>query len=278
MKAESLTTTQREQSEQARMRALVRFNGSMFHSLAAASFLETAVPQQVSRLTRVFDADPDARLWLEQVWWPRRAELGRELRAYVEATWPEFDWKAAHHEFHEGYHPFSGVEGARARVAREVLGLCVTEAQAALFYRALARGADEPQLRALARRAACDHAEYFDFFRSCFERRKQVDRVGLAATLRTVTAICRSARDYDVAAAFHALGRNWTGDAIVPVLSYLEFRQRMAQQLQRHAALGLIERLLFRPWLERKGAVPALQSQARRQDRWLPPAAQTVAA
>lgn len=277
MKAAATTMTQREQSELARMRALVRFNGSMFHSLTAASFLETAVPQQVSRLTRVLDADPDARLWLEQAWWPRRAELGRELRAYVEATWPEFDWKAAYHEFQEGYQPFSGLHGARARVTREVLGLCVTEAQAALFYRALARGADEPQLRALARKAARDHAEYFDFFRSYFERRKRFERVGLAATVRTVIHACRSARDYDVAAAFHALGRNWTGDAIVPGLSYPEFRLRMARQLQRHAALGPIERLLFRPWLERNGAVPAPQSQASRQDRWLPLAARTVA-
>lgn len=278
MKAAAKTATQREQSEQARMRALVRFNGSMFHSLATASFLETAVPQHVDRLAQVFDADPDARLWLEQVWWPRRAELGRQLRAYVEATWPEFDWKAAYHEFHEGYHPLSGLEGRRARVAREALGLCVTEAQVALFYRALANSADEPKLRVLARGAACDHAEYFDFFRAYFERRKRIERVGFAATLRTVSAACRSARDYDVAAAFQALGRNWAGDAIVPGLGYPEFRQRMAELLQRRAVLGPIERLLFRPWLERAGAVMAPQSHARRQDRWLPLATQPVAA
>lgn len=278
MKAAAIATTQREQGEQARMRALIRFNGSMFHSLAAASFLETAVPQHVNRLAPVFGADPDARLWLEQVWWPRRAELGRELRAYVEATWPEFDWKAAYREFHDGYHPISGLKGLQARVAREALALCVTEAQAALFYRALAKSADEPQLRALARSAACDHAEFFDHFRACFERRKRIERVGVAATLRTVMAACRSARDYDVAVAFQALGRNWAGDAIVPGLAYPDFRQRMARQLQRHAVLGPIERLLFRPWLERNGAVIALRTHAQRQDRCLPPAAQAAVA
>ena len=277
MQAAATTTTQRERNEQARMRALVRFNGSTFRSLAAASFLETAVPLHVNRLTQVFGADPDVGLWLEQVWWPQRAELGRQLRAYVEATWPEFDWNAAYHEFHESYRPRSGLEGLRARIAREALGLCVTEAQVALFYRALANSADEPQLRALARKAACDHAAFFDFFRELFESRRRIERVGFAATLRTVTAVCRSARDHDVAAAFRALDCNWTGAAIVPGIGYPEFRQRMAQLLQRHAALGPVERLLFRPWLGRERAVPAPQLQVSRPDRWLPLAAQPAA-
>ena len=50
MKAATINLTQRGQNEQARIRALVRFNSVMFHGLAAASFLETAVPQHVGRL------------------------------------------------------------------------------------------------------------------------------------------------------------------------------------------------------------------------------------
>ena len=278
MQADATTTTQREQNAQARMRALVRFNGSTFRSLAAASFLETAVPLHVNRLTQLFGADSEVRLWLEQVWWPQRAELGRQLRSYIEATWPEFDWNAAYHEFHESYRPHSGLEGRRARVVREALALCVTEAQAALFYRALSGGADEPQLRALARRAAIEHAAFFDFFRALFERLRRIERVGLVATLRTVTAACRSARDHDVVAAFRALDHNWRGAAIVPGIGYPEYRQRMAQQIQRHAALGPVERLLFRPWLGRERTAAAPQIKASRPRQWLPLAAQSAAA
>jgi hypothetical protein len=278
MQAAAATTTQREKNEQARMRALVRFNGSTFRSLAAASFLETAVPLHVNRLTQVLGADPDVGLWLEQVWWPQRAELGRQLRAHIESTWPEFDWNGAYHEFYESYRPLSGLAGLRARTAREALALCVTEAQAALFYRALANSADEPQLRALAREAACDHAAFFDFFRAYFERRKRIERVGFIATLRTVTAICRSARDHDVAAAFQALDHNWRGAAIVPGIDYPEYRQRMGQLLLRHAALGPVERLLFRPWLDRGRAVPAPQLQANQPNPWLRMAAPPAAA
>lgn len=254
------TTIQTGQSQGARTRALVRFNGLTFHSLAAASFLETVVARQVSRLAPVFSAHPGVQLWLEQVWWPGRAAIGRQLREYVEATWPEFDWKAAYCEFHDRYRPSSGLRGQQATIAHEALGLCVASAQAAVFYRALARSADEPALRDLARGAARSHAGYFDFFRDLFERCKRVERVGLTATWRTAVAVSRSARDDDVAAAFEPIARNWNGTSIVPGFGYSEFRDRMAQFIQRHAALGAIERLLFRPWLERERAAPAPQT------------------
>lgn len=261
------TTNQRQQNEQARARALVRFNALTFHGLAAASFLETAVPLHVSRLARIFDAHPGVRGWLEQVWWPQRAELGRKLRGYVEAVWPEFDWNAAYHEFHGGYRPHSGLEGRNGGVALEALGLCVTSAQAALFYRALASSADEPALRALALTAADDHAGYFDFFRALFERCKLNERISFAAAWRAVVSISRSARDHDVAAAFHVLGGNWNGVSIVPSLDYSEYRERMARSIRRHAALGPVERLLFRPWLERTRDVPAPQQPSTRPGR-----------
>ena len=259
MQATATRTVQRKQGQQARARAIVRFNGLLFHSLAAASFLEMAVPLHVNRLNQVFAARPDVVLWLEQVWWPQRAEHGRRLRDYLEATWPEFDWKAAYQEFYESYRPRSGLEGRGAGTALEALGLCVTAAQAAVFYRALANCADEPALRALARQTARDHGGCFDYFSTLFERCKRDERVGLVTSWRTVRAACRSARDFDASAAFEPLSRHWGGTPTVPALGYGEFRSRMAPLIQRHAALGRIERLLFRPWLERERSAPAPQ-------------------
>jgi hypothetical protein len=272
--AATITTNQREQNEQARVRALVRFNGLTFHSVAMASFLETAVPLHVNRLAQVFGAHPDVGSWLEQVWWPQRAELGRQLREYVEATWPEFEWNAAYQEFCESYRPRSGLERQDSGIALEALGLCVTAAQAALFYRALANSADEPALRALARNAACDHAGFFDYFRALFERCRRSERAGFTATWRTVVAVSRCARDHDAASAFKALGQNWSRAPVVPALCYTEYRERMSRLIQRHAALGPVERLLFRPWLSLERAVPAQQAPAARPDRWLPAAPQ----
>jgi hypothetical protein len=268
MQAIATTTNQREQNEQARVRALVRFNGLTFHSLACASFLETAVPQQINRLARSFGDRPDVRLWLEQVWWPQRADLGRQWREYVMATWPEFDWEEGYQDFCGCYRPGSGLDGRLGGAATEALGLCVTAAQAALFYRTLAGSADEPALRALSRMAAADHAGYFDFFRALFERCRENERVGLAATWRALIAVSRSAREHGVAVAFDALGRNWKAAPIVPDLGYSEYRERMAKLIRRHAAPGPVQRLLFRPWLVRGKGAPALQPAAGGAPRW----------
>lgn len=261
MEAKATTTTkQRRPIEQSRVRALVRFNALTFHSLAVASFLETAAPLQAERLIVAFAGHPDVTLWLEQVWWRQRAGLGRRLREYVESTWPEFDWNAAYEEFYQVYRVRAGLECRDAGTAREALGLGAMAAQVAVFYRALAHCADEPALRALAREAACDHVSYFEYFRALFERWKRRDRIGLTAGWRALQAACRAARDLKVDAAFAPLCHNWKGASTVPELTYGEFRPRMALLIRRHAALGSIERLLFRAWLERGSAVPVPQS------------------
>jgi hypothetical protein len=268
MQATATTTTSpRESSEQNRLRALVRFNGLAFHCLAAASFLETAAPRQASRLIQACGVRPDAAAWLEQAWWPRRAELGRLLRDYIEVTWPEFDWNAAYEEFADAYRPGAGLAGRARGTALQTLALCVTEAQSALFYRALGASVDDPVLRALAARAAAEHAAFFDHLRSLFERGRRLDGIGLVAGWREAGAVCRAARDGAVAAAYRPLAENWKGASIVPGLSYPEFRNRMAQLILRCARLGWIERLLFRPWLER--AQPAQALPAPRAESWM---------
>lgn len=267
----------REKNQQARARAIVRFNGLLFYSLAAASFLETAAPLHVGRLGQVFAARPEVVLWLEQVWSPRRAELGRRLRDFVVATWPEFDWSAAYQEFHDAYRQRRGPHGRGAGAAPEALGLCVAAAQAAVFYRALAR-ADDPALRALARTAAQDHGGFFDQFRALFERCGYGQRVGLLTGWRAVHAACRAARDFDAAAAFEPLGRHWGGAPTVPALDYAEFRARMVPLIQRHAGLGRIELLLFRPWLERQRRAPEPQQPEPQTARRSPLVSQPIAA
>ncbi|HEY7657652.1 MAG TPA: hypothetical protein VH881_12350 [Burkholderiales bacterium] len=275
MNATAIGTTRRERSEQARARAIIRFNGLLFHSLAAASFLESAVPLDTTRLGQVFAARPDAGRWLEQVWWLRRAARGRRLRDYLEATWPEFEWSAAYEEYCESRRPrLERIVGA----ALGALGQCVTAAQAAVFYRALARSADDPALRVLAHEAARDHGECFDYFRALFERGEGEERVGLVAGWRAVRAACRAARDTGVRAAFEPLARHWKGAPTVPALDYGEFRTRMAALIQRHAGLGRIERLLFLPWLEHERSAPAPQVPEKSAERRLQPASLPAAA
>src|SRR5262245_24066453 len=259
MQATTAITTQRGKSDAARARVIVRFNGLMFHSLAAASFLESAVALQVESLNPVLARHPEARLWLEQVWLPQRAELGRRLREYVEATWPEFDWNTAYEEFQQPRVARARTERRHNGAALEVMARCAVEAQYALFYRGLAKAADEASLRDLAGEAAAAHAMFFDFFRGVFESCKRQERVRIGASWKTLRLAMRTARDVHLQAAFEPLAQNWNGPRTVPELTYGEFVQRMVRFVLRHAPLGHIEQLLFRPWLavERPAPAPA---------------------
>lgn len=268
----------REKSDQARARAIVRFNGLLFHGLACASFLETAAPLHADRLARIFATRPEVGLWLKQSWCPRCTEIGNRLRDFIAATWPEFDWSAAHEEFHERYRRGPAPASPEPGAALGALALCVASTQAAVFYRALARGADEPTLRELARQALQVHGGSFDYSSALFERCARYERVGLLAAWRAVHASCSSARDFDVRVAFEPLARHWRGAPTVPELGYGDFRARMAALIERHAGLGRTERLLFRPWLARERQAPAPQELPTRPARRLPFATQPLAA
>jgi hypothetical protein len=240
----------RNPNEDARRRALVRLNGMMFYCLGIASFVESTAPLDTNRLIRLSEAHADVRPWLENVWLPGRAGHGRRFRAYIETTWPEFEWEGAYEEFREAYGSRSPFRVGAPGRALEFVARCVTETMLAVFYRTLARCADDPELRELAGAAARDHAAYFGHFRNLYERVGGRRRAGLATACRTAIASCRSAREVDVAAAFQPLGRHWHGGWVFPELTYPEFLERLSRMLKRQAGLGAFERLLFRPWLD----------------------------
>lgn len=254
----------RQPAEGSRVRALIRFNSLMFHGVTAASLLETAAPLYAERLLRIAAFDPDMAVWVDTVWRQRRDACGRELRAYVEATWPEFDWSAAYEEFCDEYRQRPGRALAYANPALEAVARCTVESQAAVFYRAVANSADDPALRRLAGSAAGDHADCFERFRSYYERLARSRRAGFTATCRTVRETMRAVRDVDVAAAFQPLAANWYGTPTVTGLAYHDFLKRMAQLIRRHAELGCLERLLFSPWLRR--AMPLQASRGGRRE------------
>ena len=241
----------RSSIENNRARALVRFNSLLFHALATASFLEASAPRHASHLAAAVARDQDAATWVDSVWRPEREARGRELREYIEAIWPEFDWPGAYEDFCNAYGQ-RAAQGAGLRSPRlGILERCAVESQAAAFYRAIANCADDPALRGLAAAAARDHVRCFEFFGSRFASREGSGRIGFIAAGRVVVETSRAARDIDVAAAFFSLGAHWYGAPTVSQLGYQEFISRMAQLVSRHAGLGRMGRFLFYPWLRR---------------------------
>ena len=176
---------QRRPDGDARRRAMVRLNGMMFYCIGIASFVESTAPLDTSRLVRLSQGHPDVRLWVERVWLPKRAEHGNLFREYIDTTWPEFDWAGAYQEFSSAYGSRTAARVGPPGLALEFIARCATETTLAVFYRTLARAADEPALRELAAGAARDHTAYFGYFRVLFERVSGRRRAGLATAYRT---------------------------------------------------------------------------------------------
>jgi hypothetical protein len=246
-----------EQKRTARQRALVRFNGVAFYGLAAASLIEAAAPLHAERLALALGGRDELVRWAHEVWGVRRGEIARSLRDYVVALWPEFDWEEAWREFEPAYRLRYGCQRAARGPAAELLGRCAGEAQAAVFYRAFSRAADDAELRGLAAEAAREHAAYFGEFRRAFERCSRRERPGPAGTVGILLEAARIARDREVALAFESLERCWNGPKSFVALEYREFLRRAGTLVRHHAALGPIERFLFRAWTRPPALSPA---------------------
>jgi hypothetical protein len=237
---------------------MTRHNGLVFYGLAAASFLETAIPLHAAALLQVFTGEGEFRRWIDERWWPRKYAHGREARAYIERTWPEFDWSAAYAEFYDVYRPRACLNFGSRTAAQEALVRSVAAAQASAFYRCLGTASDDPELRRTLYRIAADESEHFTAFQRLFTKCQNGQRPGLITTYRTIVACARRARDFDVQVAYAGLGgRHWYGSVPFAEIEYPEFVQRMGDVVRRHLPLGAAQRLLFRPWWQVRAMQPA---------------------
>ena len=236
---------------------MTRHNGLVFYGLSAASFLETAIPLHADALLNVFATEPEVQRWIEQNWWPVKCAHARETRAYVEATWPEFDWSSAYGEFYEAYRAQACPVREARGPAREALVRSVAAAQATAFYRCLGSAVDDGGLRRLLYRMSADESAHFACFRRLFARLDRDNRLGLVTTYRTIVTCATRARDVDVQLAFSRLrSPHWYGGVPFAELDYQDFVLRMGQIVRRHLPLGAAQRLLFRPWWQARRLRP----------------------
>lgn len=249
---------------------LVRANGPLFYSLTAASLLEAGMPLAGDRLLHFFGPDLKFAQWIRTEWLPRKIERAKQMREYVEATWPEYDWSAGH----EQYRAMNAAAGATVQrrppsAVHEVLARCVAAAQSGVFYRSLARWAEDRRLREMAGRIAQEEAASFDHFRAIYDRELGSRGFGCADAWTTALACVRTARDEQVPRAFSAIRAQCAAHVPFPVLEYPEFVSRMGSVIERHGDLGFPERVLLRTW---KRAAPALaQNGRRRVPGWFKP-------
>jgi hypothetical protein len=248
---------------------LVRANGPLFYSLTAASLLEAGMPLAADRLLRFFGPDATFSQWISSEWLPRKMERAKQIREYVEATWPEYDWSAGYEHYRAMTAAAGGGVQRRPSAAHEALARCVAAAQCGVLYRSLARWAEDRRLREIAGHIAQEEALSFDQFRGIYDRELGAPGFGCMAAWTTALACVRAARDEQVPRAFSAIRAQCAAHVPFPVLEYPEFVFRMGAVIERHGALGFPERVLLRVW---KRAAPTLaQNPWRRVPGWFKP-------
>lgn len=255
---------------------LVRANGPLFYSVAAASLLESIAPLYARRLLDLTRGDAALVRWVCEEWLPQKAARARVLQGYVERTWPEFDWQCAHEQHRAAAAADGGLGPQRATAAHELLARCVASAQSGVLYRCLARWADDPALREIGAGIAQEEAAWFARFRAAYDAAAQDQGFGAISAWRTARACVRTARDIHLPLVFRMIGAQCGAHVPFPVLRYSEFLRRMRPVIERYANPGSPERLLFRPWLGRP-RVPKVYEKQHRYPDWFKPLFNTSA-
>jgi hypothetical protein len=199
----------------------------------------------------VFRTDRAFCEWMESEWLPHKAARAAALREYVEKTWPELDWTAAFEQCRGAAESDGGLGPHKPTAAHEALAHCVAATESGVFYRSVARWADDPRLREMAAMIAHEEALSFPHFRAAYERRARIQGFGLFAAWRATQAYMRSARDLHLATAFRTIRAQCGPNVPFPVMDYAEFLTRMRAVVERHGDLGTVERMLLRPWKSR---------------------------
>jgi hypothetical protein len=254
----------------------VRANGPLFYSVAAASLMEALTPVYSQRMRQFLGADEVFSAWIDREWLPAKAARAAALRDYIAKTWPEFDWAGAYEQCRAAVQSDGGLGPLKQTAAHEVLASCIAAAESGVFYRALSRWADDPQLRDMAARFAREEALAFARIRASYEARVRVQRLGLVSAWRVASACMRGARDLHLALVFKAIAAHVGAQAPFPVLEYAEFVGRMRSVIERHAQLGAAERILLRTWKQRPRIAATDRAQPRT-SKWFRPVLQSPA-
>ena len=192
------------------MTSQVHTDAFSFYTCAIISIIESRVPTYVDNLEPFFRCDASTLQWLQEVWLPEEAAHGRFMRAFVERTWPDFDWERGFVEFSIVYIPRCTTEKLRPTVGLETLARCVTETQASMIYRCLASYTQDPDLKALLKQMSADEARHFRKFKDLHLRYQSAERTSLLERVRTLLARSEVVRDEDLALAFVPLNGTWT--------------------------------------------------------------------
>jgi hypothetical protein len=229
---------------------LIRANGALFYSLAAAAVLEADAGRAAGRMLSLFGSDARLCGWLKGEWLPCRRARARLLREYVEQTWPEFDFAAALHEYAAASDDDRGC-GLQRSPAHEALARCVSASQAALFYGTLGRWAEDQRLREVASACSQEERRALARFQATYEHSARAGNMGSLAAWFAARRMMRRCRDVQLPFLYSCLAAHWRPHSPIAEMSYRDFVRRMRGVVRSRGKPGWAERAVFAPWARR---------------------------
>jgi hypothetical protein len=234
----------------------------VFYIVVSASFVEITSDLYTRNLSDFFRGDEDILGWIGDVW--QREELGHgaQLKNYVHAAWPDFDWDAAYQRFFDEFSPECAPTAMAASRRQELVALCVVETGTASLYRMLAESTHEPGLRRITTNIANQEIGHYKQFLRHFLRYRSREEMSVVAILRAVWAQVTAIAGIDAYLAFkHVyLSRN-PGVEFTPS-AYKAFRTACRKLSSRHfphrMAVKMLLRLLPLPLTLERMIVPPL--------------------
>jgi hypothetical protein len=227
----------------------VRADAFLFYSMAISAFIESTTPEYVVNLVRIFDEDPQMKSWLEGTWQREEVGHGKLMREQVERIWPEFDFATAYASFAHSYVPRCDASLLRPTPGLEALARCVTEAQAAASYRALA-SYSEGALAEMFLGMAADEARHYAYFRRAFERHNESEKHGPFRRLRVIAARTLLVRQEDLALAFAALNDHWKAAPPFVRDDFAGYMRLLKYLMPHHFPVIAVTRMLLKPVFE----------------------------
>ena len=223
----------------------IRGDALLFYSMGISSFIESTTPEYVVNLRRIFRGDADFMRWLEETWQIEEVGHGLLMRDQLARHWPDFDLEAAYAQFASSYVPRCDASLLRPTPALEALARCVTEAQAAASYRALASYC--PDLETMFLGMAADEARHYSQFRRAFERHNATEKHGRLRRLQIVVERLLLVRDEDLPLGFAALNEHWRQPPPFVRQDYAGYLKRMFERLWWHFPFRAAGRMLTQP-------------------------------
>jgi rubrerythrin len=218
----------------------------VFFSVLVSSLLESAVGLYTNSLVQMFKGDREIIRWLIEIWTVEESRHGSQMRDYILEKWPEFDWYHTFATFRREYSPLCEVHCLRPTRALELLARCVTETEAALYYRTMASYTEDRRLHSLFSSLYRDEVSHYKFFLEKFRFyncREKHSWYKLAETIHKRTDLVANE---DVAIASKCATLSWRNGAPFD-LSEKTVVPKVRQIADKHFPYHAAKKMLIKP-------------------------------